>query len=96
MPYISYNHKIPKIRYYIFRNYIPANVLPLGLEIYGSRIWVTIPSWRKGVPATLATVSRSGGVTSPKLKPYPDWSFHRAFSEYLYIKIFYKKANYNR
>ncbi|XP_061713383.1 protein yellow-like [Cydia pomonella] len=60
--------------------YIPANVLPLGLEVYGSRVWVTLPAWRRGVPATLATVPRSGGVTSPLLRPYPDWSFHRAFA----------------
>ncbi|CAB3224154.1 unnamed protein product [Arctia plantaginis] len=62
------------------RKYVPANVLPLGLEVWGSRVWVTIPSWRHGVPATLATVSRAGGETSPLLKPYPDWSFHRLFS----------------
>ncbi|XP_068632218.1 dopaminechrome tautomerase-like [Battus philenor] len=61
--------------------YVPANVLPLGLEVWGSRIWVTLPSWRKGVPATLATVSRDGGFTSPLLKPYPDWSYHRAYSD---------------
>ncbi|CAH0719375.1 unnamed protein product, partial [Brenthis ino] len=62
-------------------DYVPANVLPLGLEIWGSRVWVTIPSWRRGVPATLATVPRYGGVTSPRLTPYPDWSFHRAFNK---------------
>ncbi|XP_022115593.2 protein yellow [Pieris rapae] len=59
--------------------FIPENVLPLGLEIWGSRVWVTIPSWKQGVPATLATVPRSGGVVSPRLVPYPDWSYHRAF-----------------
>nr|QHN70684.1 yellow-h2 [Limenitis arthemis astyanax] len=68
--------------YAIFNgDYVPANVLPLGLEVYGSRIWVTIPSWRRGVPATLATVFRSGGINSPRLRPYPDWSFHRAFTK---------------
>ncbi|XP_014367556.2 protein yellow-like isoform X1 [Papilio machaon] len=65
----------------ISRAYIPSNVLPLGLEVWGSRVWVTLPSWRRGVPATLATVSRGGGVTSPALKPYPDWNYHRAFSD---------------
>lgn len=63
------------------KKYIPENVLPLGIEISGSRIWVTFPSWRKGVPATLATVSREGGIASPLLKPYPDWTFHRAFND---------------
>ncbi|CAK1596075.1 unnamed protein product [Parnassius mnemosyne] len=62
-------------------SYIPSNVLPLGLEVWGSRVWVTLPSWRKGVPATLATVPRGGGVASPLLIPYPDWNYHRAFSD---------------
>ncbi|XP_045497216.1 protein yellow-like [Colias croceus] len=62
------------------RQYVPDSVLPLGLEVWGSRVWVTLPSWRQGVPATLATVSRFGGVVSPLLRPYPDWSFHRAFN----------------
>ncbi|RVE54207.1 hypothetical protein evm_001034 [Chilo suppressalis] len=61
--------------------YIPENVLPLGLEVWGSRIWVTLPSWRRGVPATLATIPRDGGLTSPPLRPYPDWSYHRAYSK---------------
>ncbi|XP_075973609.1 dopaminechrome tautomerase-like isoform X2 [Anticarsia gemmatalis] len=61
--------------------YVPANVLPLGLEVWGSRVWVTIPAWRKGIPATLATLPRAGGLPSPTLKPYPDWNFHRAFSD---------------
>ncbi|XP_072932016.1 dopaminechrome tautomerase-like [Epargyreus clarus] len=61
--------------------FVPENVLPLGLEVWGPRVFVTIPSWRQGVPATLATVPRSGGLTSPPLKPYPDWSFHKAFGD---------------
>ncbi|XP_063824919.1 protein yellow-like [Ostrinia nubilalis] len=60
--------------------YIPENVLPLGLEVWGSRVWVTLPSWRKGVPATLATVPRNGGMASPPLTPYPDWTYHRAYN----------------
>ncbi|XP_049869282.1 protein yellow-like [Pectinophora gossypiella] len=61
--------------------YVAANVLPLGLEVWGSRVFVTLPSWRRGVPATLATVPRIGGLPSPPLKPYPNWGYHRAFGE---------------
>ncbi|KAJ2946019.1 hypothetical protein O0L34_g4939 [Tuta absoluta] len=62
--------------------FIPENVLPLGLEVWGSRVFVTFPSWRRGVPATLATVPRAGvWPPSPPLEPYPDWTFHRAFNE---------------
>ncbi|XP_028043785.1 protein yellow-like [Bombyx mandarina] len=61
--------------------FVPESVLPLGLEVWGSRIWVTLPNWRSGVPATLATVPRAGGVISPALKPYPDWSYHTALND---------------
>ncbi|KAG6442337.1 hypothetical protein O3G_MSEX002308 [Manduca sexta] len=61
--------------------FVTQNVLPLGLEVWGSRVFVTVPSWRRGVPATLATVPRAGGLASPPLRPYPDWSYHRAFSD---------------
>ncbi|KAM3964371.1 LOW QUALITY PROTEIN: protein yellow-12 [Aphomia sociella] len=54
--------------------YVPANVLPLGLEVWGPRIFITLPRWRSGIPATIATVSR--GLTSPLLKPYPNWEFN--------------------
>ncbi|CAH2106435.1 unnamed protein product [Euphydryas editha] len=81
--YVDFEFPSERHRRYAIANgdFVPKNVLPLGLEVWGSRIWVTIPSWRQGVPATLATVSRFGGVTSPRLKPYPDWSFHRAFNK---------------
>ncbi|XP_052131506.1 protein yellow-like isoform X2 [Frankliniella occidentalis] len=59
-------------------DYNPDNNLPLGVEAYKDRIFVSIPRWKPGVPATLAYVSRyPEGNTSPKLKPYPDWSWHR-------------------
>ncbi|XP_059047040.1 protein yellow-like [Achroia grisella] len=60
--------------------YIPENVLPLGLEVWGHRVFITVPRWRRGIPATVATVSRYGGVTSPPLKPYPNWQFNNPLS----------------
>ncbi|XP_045771599.1 protein yellow-like [Maniola jurtina] len=81
--HVDFEFPSERHRLYAIANgdFIPANVLPLGLEVWGSRVFVTLPSWKRGVPATLATVSRNGGVTSPRLKPYPDWSYHRAFSK---------------
>ncbi|XP_041978085.1 uncharacterized protein LOC121732309 [Aricia agestis] len=73
--FLSENHRRNAIQ---SEAYIPENVLPLGLEVWGSRIWVTFPSWRKGVPATLGTVSRLEGTESPLVQPYPDWKYHRA------------------
>ncbi|XP_014224153.1 protein yellow-like [Trichogramma pretiosum] len=56
--------------------FIPENNLPLGLEISKDRIFVSLPRWKKGIPATLATISTNSDDRSPKLKPYPDWRWH--------------------
>lgn len=57
------------------------NALPLGLEVWGDRVFVTLPRWKPGVPATLATVARptnpNAPPTSPLLTPYPNWEWNR-------------------
>lgn len=58
----------------------PENSLPLGLEVWKNRIFVTFPMWKAGIPVTLATIPRdpslTGGNRSPAFKPYPNWSWH--------------------
>jgi hypothetical protein len=39
-------------------------------------VFVTIPRFKPGVPATLTTVAQSENGR-PLLTPYPDWSWHR-------------------
>jgi hypothetical protein len=58
--------------------YIPEKALPLGVARYQDRVFVSLPKWKSGTPATLATVSISAaeGNRSPLLMPYPDWSWH--------------------
>lgn len=73
---------VDKVPILYCRKYIPENCLPLGVEVWGSRVWVTLPSWREGVPATLATVAKVGGTQSPLLRPYPSWDYHRLYSKY--------------
>lgn len=58
------------------KEFIPENNLPLGLEIYGDRIFVSMPKWKPGVPATLAVIPRVPREASPKLVPYPNWQWH--------------------
>jgi hypothetical protein len=61
-------------------DFIPANINPIGVAAAGSRVFITMPRWRVGVPATLATVQFTGNrtsSTSPLLEPYPDWSWNR-------------------
>ncbi|KAF4523350.1 hypothetical protein B566_EDAN005504 [Ephemera danica] len=57
--------------------YNPAKALPLGIARYGERVFVSLPKWKSGTPATLATVPASNdGNQSPLLTPYPDWTWH--------------------
>lgn len=36
------------------------NVIPVGLEVYKSRLFITLPRWREGVPASLAYLDLNG------------------------------------
>lgn len=38
----------------------PNNVIPFGIEVYQSRLFVTLPRWRDGVPASLAYLDLNG------------------------------------
>ncbi|KAK6636368.1 hypothetical protein RUM43_010028 [Polyplax serrata] len=40
--------------------FIPANNLPLGLEVWKDKLFITIPRWRDGVVATLTYVKING------------------------------------
>lgn len=41
--------------------FIPLNNIPMGLEAYGDRLFVTVPRWRNGVPASLNYINLKGG-----------------------------------
>lgn len=40
--------------------FIPENVIPVGLEVYEHRLFVTLPRWKNGVPASLAYINLNG------------------------------------
>lgn len=56
--------------------FIPVNNLPLGIETYKGRTFVTLPKWKPGIPATLAVIPAGSGET-PLLQPYPNWNWHK-------------------
>uniref|UniRef100_A0A182IQZ6 Protein yellow n=1 Tax=Anopheles atroparvus TaxID=41427 RepID=A0A182IQZ6_ANOAO len=52
--------------------YIVHNNLPLGLERWRDKLFITVPRWKTGVAASLTYVNVSDEM-SPKLQPYPSW-----------------------
>lgn len=58
--------------------YQQKNNLPLGLEVAGDRLFITVPRWKHGVPATLNYVWLNDSRESPPLNPFPSWSAHES------------------
>lgn len=57
-------------------DFVPENNLPLGVDRSGDRLFVTMPRWKNGVPASLAWLPLPPVYVNPPFIPYPDWSFH--------------------
>lgn len=57
-------------------DFIPSNNLPLGVDRWRNRLFITMPRWRNGVPASLASLPLPARETSPSLRPYPSWDWH--------------------
>ncbi|KAI4461753.1 protein yellow-related [Holotrichia oblita] len=53
--------------------YIQLNNLPLGLERWQDKLFVTVPRWKAGVGATLNYIPLNSNTKSPALTPYPSW-----------------------
>lgn len=54
--------------------YNPNNNLPLGLEIWKDKLFVTVPRWKGGVASSLNYIQLPADEKSPVLHPYPSWS----------------------
>ncbi|XP_072942429.1 L-dopachrome tautomerase yellow-f-like [Epargyreus clarus] len=53
--------------------YIPENNMPAGIARWKDRLFITIPRWKKGVPASLNYIYLNS-THSPLLNPYPSWA----------------------
>jgi hypothetical protein len=42
------------------KTFIPENNLPLGLDVWEDKLFVTVPRWKSGVPSTLNYISLKG------------------------------------
>lgn len=57
-------------------DFVPANNLPLGIDRWRDRLFVTTPRWKNGVPVSLSTLPLPPRELSPPLRPYPSWDWH--------------------
>ncbi|CRK87272.1 CLUMA_CG001074, isoform A [Clunio marinus] len=56
--------------------YIESHNLPLGLDIWQDKLFITVPRWKSGVASSLNYVKLSELERSPVLYPYPCWEAH--------------------
>ncbi|KAM3962606.1 protein yellow-like [Aphomia sociella] len=76
---LDYQYPTPEARQQAIdsKSFIPKNNIPMGLEIFEDKLFITVPRWRNGVPSSLNYVNlKDNTTTSPKLMPYPSWAAH--------------------
>lgn len=61
--------------------YVVHNNLPLGLERWRDKLFITVPRWKSGVAASLTYVNVSDEIT-PELRPYPSWEENKLPSDH--------------
>lgn len=59
---LDYNYATPEARNEAIKSkeFIPENNLPLGIEVYGNRLFISVPRWKPGVPASLNYIYLNG------------------------------------
>lgn len=50
--------------------FVAANVIPVGLEVYQHRLFLTLPRLKTGVPASLAYINLNGKKDTQKIAKY--------------------------
>lgn len=53
--------------------YIPSSVVPVGIEVQTDRLFITLPRWKSGVPASLAFINMNGKIA---IFPIIDTTIH--------------------
>lgn len=56
----KYRNELERTQAIDKKEFIPQNVLPVGLEVYRTRLFITLPRWKEGVPASLAYIDING------------------------------------
>ncbi|EEZ98347.1 yellow-y precursor [Tribolium castaneum] len=74
----EYTDDIERTKAIATKRFVPENNLPVGIEVWNEKLFVTVPRWRVGVPSTLNYIplDQAKGAKSPLLIPYPNWDFN--------------------
>ncbi|XP_060523187.1 uncharacterized protein LOC132700084 [Cylas formicarius] len=82
---LEFDYTNPTDRERDIRNGVFAvgEIAPIDVDVYYSastinnHIFITIPRFRSGIPATLGTISNKVLDGNPIIKPYPSWPWHQ-------------------
>uniref|UniRef100_A0A8D9ERL0 Protein yellow n=1 Tax=Cacopsylla melanoneura TaxID=428564 RepID=A0A8D9ERL0_9HEMI len=81
---LDYEYPTEEMRQYakFHKDFIPENNLPVGIELWQNKLFVTVPRWEDGVPSTLNYIPVDSATTmSPNLIPYPSWEANQVPSQ---------------
>ncbi|XP_075218689.1 L-dopachrome tautomerase yellow-c isoform X2 [Lycorma delicatula] len=77
--------------------FIKEHNLPLGLEVYKDKLFITLPRWKAGILATLTYVSlKDTSNKSPNLIPYPNFEandIHKKDNSTTIVSVFRVRAD---
>lgn len=67
--------------------YNQGNNLPLGLEVWNDKLFITVPRWKSGIPSSLNYIKLGTNNKSPAFIPYPSWEANRIHDDSNETKI---------
>nr|XP_018916210.1 PREDICTED: protein yellow-like [Bemisia tabaci] len=68
-------------------DFIPGNSVPMGVEVWQDKVFISVPRLGKGVPSSLNYVKMNDMYKAPKLIPYPNWASQNMKSKEPGLKI---------
>ncbi|KOC64207.1 Protein yellow [Habropoda laboriosa] len=73
--YVEFNFPNATIQNTLTANgeYVPENNMPLGVQVWEDKIFITVPRWKNGVASNLNYIAKDDPSRTPKLNPYPNF-----------------------
>lgn len=76
----AYRNDVERANAVYSNQYIAQNNLISDVKAFASRLYVTLPRMKPGVPTTLGWVvsPKDNGRTDPEIEPFPSWEMNEA------------------